>query len=122
MLRSIPLPARRWAFWLCALAVLTLALMKPIDHMPSTGWDKANHALAFLVLAVLGASAYSGRLLRVLAALLAYGVLIEVLQGMTGYRDAEWLDVVADGVGLLLGWPLARRICAALLSPEDAAR
>jgi VanZ family protein len=115
MLRTIPLAWRRWAFWLCALAVLVLALMKPVHHMPTLGWDKANHAFAFFVLAVLGAMAYPGRLMRVLVALLGYGALIEVLQGLTGWRDAEWLDLAADGVGLLLAWPLARRLLGILL-------
>jgi VanZ family protein len=114
MLRTIPLAWRRWAFWLCALAVLVLALMKPVHHMPTLGWDKANHAFAFFVLAVLGALAWPGRLARVLAALLAYGALIEVLQGLTGWRDAEWLDLVADAAGLLLAWPLARRVLVVL--------
>ena len=109
MLRTISPACRRWAFWLCAFAVLVLALMKPVHHMPTLGWDKANHALAFFVLGVLGALAYPGRLTRVLAGLLAYGALIEVLQGLTGWRDAEWLDVVADAVGLLLAWLLTRR-------------
>jgi VanZ family protein len=120
MLRPISLARRRWAFWLCALAVLVLALMKPMHHMPTLGWDKANHAVAFFVLAVLGVTAWPGRLARVLAALLAYGALIEVLQGTTGYRDAEWLDLVADGVGLLLAWPLARRALAAWFRADDA--
>jgi VanZ family protein len=114
MHRWISLAQRRWAFLSCVLAVLVLALMKPMHHMPTTGWDKANHALAFFVLAVLGASAYPGRLLRVLAGLLAYGALIEVLQGLSGYRDAEWLDLVADAVGLALAWPLLRRLLTAL--------
>lgn len=98
---------RRWAFWLCLAAVLALCLMPPAPHLPDTGWDKTNHALAFAVLALLGLLAYEGRTLRVLAALLAFGALIEVLQSLTGYRSAEWLDLLADGVGLAAGWPLA---------------
>jgi VanZ family protein len=114
MQRWISPARRRWAFWSCALAVLVLALMKPVHHMPTTGWDKANHALAFFVLALLGAAAYPRRWRRVLLWLLAYGALIEVLQGLTGWRDAEWLDLLADGVGLALAWPLVRRLATAL--------
>lgn len=99
---------RRWAFWLCAASVLALCLMPPAQHLPSTGWDKANHALAFAVLAVLGLAAYPARAARVLLGLLAFGALIELLQSLTGYRTAEWLDLVADAAGLAAGWPLAR--------------
>jgi VanZ family protein len=34
----------------------------------------------------------------------AMGILIEFLQRMTGYRDFEVLDMVADAIGVLLGW------------------
>jgi VanZ family protein len=95
---------RRWAFWLCLLVVIALALMRPSPDMPTTGWDKANHALAFAVLALLGALAYPGRMVRVLIGLLAYGVLIEVLQSFTSYRDSDVRDVFADCVGLAIGW------------------
>jgi VanZ family protein len=97
---------RRWAFWLCVAAVLLLALMRPVQHMPTTGWDKANHVLAFGVLTLLGCLAYPGRTARIVLALFAYGVLIEVLQSFTGYRSAEVLDLLADAVGLAVGWRL----------------
>ncbi len=76
--------------------------------MPSTGWDKVNHALAFAVLAVLGGCSYPRRTAQVLLGLLAYGGIIELLQGLTGYRSAEWLDLAADAVGLSFGWALMR--------------
>jgi VanZ family protein len=97
----------RWAFLLCLIVVLALSLL-PAQPLPTTGWDKANHVLAFAVLAVLGCRSYPKRRIRVLLGLLAYGVLIELLQALTGYRTAELLDVVADAVGLVIGWPLAR--------------
>jgi len=99
---------RRWAFWLCMASVLALCLMPPVQHLPSTGWDKANHALAFAVLAALGLAAYPARAARVLPGLLALGALIELLQSLTGYRAAEWLDLAADAAGLVAGWLLAR--------------
>jgi VanZ family protein len=107
LLPNFPLSYVRWAFYICLAVVLVLALMPP-RPMPTTGWDKANHVLAFAVLAVLGCRAYLQRDLRVLAFLLGYGCLIELLQGLTGYRSAEWLDVAADAIGLLVGWNLNR--------------
>lgn len=107
--RWTSLAQRRWAFWLCMAAVLTLCLMPPAQHLPSTGWDKANHALGFAVLAVLGLLAYPARTARMLLGLLAFGAAIEVLQSLTGYRTAEWLDLLADAAGLAIGWQLARR-------------
>ena len=92
------------AFGSVALAVLVLSLMPTVPHMPSTGWDKANHLLAFAVLAWLGSQAYPLRVASVLIGLLAYGALIEILQSFTTYRFADWHDLLADGLGLLVGW------------------
>ena len=119
----------RWAFWACALVVLMLAVMPIVPympstgwdkihllvalgevivpHMPSTGWDKSNHMMAFVVLAVLGRWAYPGRMAVLLLGLLAYGGLIEVLQSLTPDRFAEWADLLADAVGLMVGAGLA---------------
>ncbi|MEQ1838617.1 MAG: VanZ family protein [Candidatus Nitrotoga sp.] len=97
-----------WVFGSVALVVLALALMPIAVHMPTTGWDKANHLLAFAVLAWLGCHAYPQRMASVLLGLLAYGALIEILQSFTSYRFADWHDLLADGLGLLLGWLLTR--------------
>jgi VanZ family protein len=102
----------RWTFFACLAVVLVLSLLPPRVPMPSTGWDKMNHALAFAVLAVLGCRSYPRLTLGVLPGLLAYGGLIELLQGMTDYRSAEWLDMLADGVGLLSGWVFLRLVFA----------
>ena len=101
---TILLPAWRLAFGLCMLAVLVLALMPTDMPLPSTGWDKSNHLLAFSVMALLGRRAYPGRTMAVLAGLLAYGALIEILQSFTPNRSAELLDLAADAIGLAFGW------------------
>lgn len=106
----IPLsPAHlRRAFWLCALAVLVLSLIPQADRLPSTGWDKSNHLLGFAVLAGLGCLAWPSRAPGVMASLLAYGALIEGLQALTPHRWAEWADLLADALGVALGWLLAQ--------------
>ena len=90
------------------LAILVLSLMPPSSNLPTTGWDKSNHMLGFGTLGLLGARGWPGRTVIVLAALLAYGGLIEVLQSLTPYRSAEWADLLADGVGLGIGLLVAR--------------
>lgn len=99
--------------WICifgfvVLLVLVLALIPTVPHLPTTGWDKANHLLAFLVLAWLGYQAFPQRLIAVLFGLLLYGVVIEVLQSFTLYRTSDWHDLLADALGLLLFWLLLR--------------
>lgn len=104
-LGAIRLATWRWAFAACAACVLVLSLVPADTPMPGTGWDKSNHLLAFCVLALLGGRAYPDhRAVGVLPGLLAYGVLIEVLQSFTPTRSAEWSDVLADALGVLLGW------------------
>jgi len=94
----------RWAFFTCALAVLVLALIPSPPPMITTGWDKSNHLLAFAVMAGLGCKAFPHRVALTLLSLLAYGALIEILQSFTSTRSAEWLDLFADCLGILVGW------------------
>ena len=97
----------RYGFWICACVILLMSLAPPSIPMPTTGWDKANHALSFAVLGLLGQWAWPGRTAVVLTALLAYGGLIELLQSFTPDRVAEAIDLLADWVGLLLGAAVA---------------
>jgi VanZ family protein len=98
----------RWAFALGLVVVMALALAPPQLPLPDTGWDKVNHALAFAVLALLGFASDPPRKRVLLIGLLAYGGAIELLQGLTDYRTAEWLDWGADGAGLALSSIVAR--------------
>ena len=95
------------AFVACVLAVLVLALVPSPPPVFTTGWDKSNHLLAFAVMAWLGCKAFPQRVAIVLLSLLAYGALIEILQSFTPTRSAEWLDLLADGLGILAGWGVA---------------
>lgn len=92
----------RLAFAAVLLGVLVLSLLPPsAGSLVTVGWDKANHASAFLALGVLGQAAYPGRTALVTVGLLAYGVAIEVLQGMTAWRSAEAGDLLADAIGIV---------------------
>ena len=71
-------------------------------------FDKLNHLAAFFVLALLTDYAFPSAAFTAvkLLPLLSFGVLIEVLQYWVGYRYFEWLDVIADGAGIVLFWLL----------------
>ena len=103
---------RKALFWACFLAINILAL-SPAPYLPPLeifNWcDKAQHAIAFAVLAVLAVLAYpEASRLRIALLLMGQGVLIEVLQYYGGYRFGDWQDAVADGVGVLVGLAMAQ--------------
>ena len=59
----------------------------------------------------------SGKLRAAHAAVfLAMGIGLEVLQGLSGLREYEVLDMLANAAGVLCGW-LAARLLPRLLPP-----
>ena len=102
--------------WAGLMAVFLLA---PPEVVPFAGpgdvpgLDKAGHVALFFVLGALAIGPMRARsrrpVIAVLAGSLLYGGLLEVLQGALGWRSAELLDLVADGVGSAAG------VAAALL-------
>lgn len=113
--RLVPGWLRAAAFWASAAAVVGLSLA-PVAHLPPLVfdlWDKAQHALGFMVLAWLGLWAYPRHTLRVLVGLLLLGAWIEWAQSATGWRHGDWLDWLADAAGVAVAagvlWALRSR-------------
>ena len=102
------LAALRAAGFLVILLVITwLALSPHPPQQASLGWDKANHASAFAVLALLGRLSWPRRnWAHIALGLLAYGGAIELIQSQIPEREGSWLDLFADGVGISLGLAL----------------
>ncbi len=103
----------RWALLLILLLafVSVMALLPKPPSAASSGWDKLDHAAAFATLAAVGlqwqllgsTTRLAPALATVLALLLAYGGLIELLQTQVPGRQGDIADLVADGAGILLG-------------------
>lgn len=93
--------------WLVIAVIFYLSLshhsLEPRTHLPI---DKVEHFLAYVGLMWWFSQLYTRTRQRIglALALLGMGILIEILQGMTGYRDMSAGDVVADTFGILLGW------------------
>lgn len=92
------------AFWLACMAVATLSLL-PVTELPSMVmnlWDKAQHAMGFFGLSLLGLQAYRQRFLKVSMGLLLFGAAIEVAQALSGWRTGDPLDWLADATGIAM--------------------
>jgi glycopeptide antibiotics resistance protein len=83
---------------------LILASVKNLSALGAvTVHDKVNHLVAFLALSVVFEMSYPTlhSVFKVYF-LLSFSVSIEILQSFIPWRTAEFLDVVAGGVGVLL--------------------
>lgn len=93
-------------FFITVIFILYKALTPP-SGTPFLAFDNADkllHASAFFVLSFLlnRASSSISKRIRNMVSLLAFGILIEILQSFTGYREVSFWDVMADLVGILL--------------------
>jgi VanZ family protein len=95
---------RKIIFWCALTTVLALSLMP--GPMVPTGmgfwdWDKAQHFLGFFGLTGLGLLAYPKKLLLHMGGyFVLLGGFIEVAQWATGWRQGDWLDLLADVIGV----------------------
>lgn len=109
-------------FFITVIFILYKALIPPSEEhfLNFHNSDKLLHASAFFVLSFLlnRASSSITKRLRNMLSLLAFGILIEILQSFTVYREVSFWDVIADLVGILLfqvsytllkAWQLKRR-------------
>ncbi len=90
-------------------AIFYLSLTPNPVEIPVEQGDKAGHVLAYATLMFWYAQMHSSARARFIHAIafVAMGVAIEFLQRATGYRSFEVADMLADAVGVALGWMLA---------------
>lgn len=107
---------RRWriAGILLLLAVLAAAMAPAILPWSGRGshWsllsDKWLHGITFTILAVWFSGQYARRSYWLLGiGLLIFGALIELCQSFVIYRTAESADLMADTLGIAVGFGLA---------------
>jgi len=108
--------ARRWQIAGTVLLAMVLAgALLPTDWFWSKGsdstffiTDKWVHGVTFAVLALWFSGQYARRSYwRLIMGLVAFGLLIEMMQRMVSYRTAEWMDLQADLLGLAIGMAIA---------------
>jgi VanZ family protein len=108
-------PLWRVLLLLLLVAILWLALSPVPPKTVDTGWDKANHAMAFAALGFVSVWAVWPRprgWAWLVLALLAFGGAIEIAQTFLPPREGDWWDLLADGVGIAIGLLFALPITA----------
>ena len=106
------MPARVWRIALFALMAAALAFaIRPLPlHDGPENWfpeaDKLHHVWYFGLLWWMGLRAGFVVPWKLAFGLLAYGLGIEIAQARTQTRAASGLDLLADCVGIALGWGL----------------
>lgn len=90
---------------LLTVAILTLMPTPPQVNLPLLSWDKAQHSIAYAALMWAFLQAWEGgHVQRWAILLLVVGVGLEILQGLIGVRFMEYSDMLANSLGVLLGY------------------
>ena len=103
-----------WLFRLIAagvtLSIWVLSLI-PLGQASIPGGDKLHHFIAYASVMAAWRLALplhnKWQQLMVAASLMAMGVTIEFLQGLTPYRFFEWADSLANAAGVIIGWTIS---------------
>jgi len=100
-----------------AVVIAVLAVLPPTPGVSVGYLDKLAHLCEYALFAwclrrAARASAFSrsSELLLALGFSIAYGALLEGIQGVLGYRSAEWGDVIANTVGAVIGTGFNKKV------------
>lgn len=111
-----------WSLNVGVLIVITLASLLSPGNLPVStgGHDKLWHATAYFIAALLWRPLLRRppSLVVVWIGLVAYGALMEVLQGIGGVRSFEWLDMLANGSGVTAATLLLALLWRLVLPPR----
>lgn len=116
-----PRPRTLWALagWGLVAAIVWLSLTPQPPRVEALPSDKAHHLLAYFCLMYWFAQLHRRRWPLALACL-TLGAGLEGLQGLTVYREASVLDMLANTAGVGLGWLAAWRLPNPLTRLEAA--
>ncbi|MDB5427921.1 MAG: hypothetical protein JWR47_3077 [Phenylobacterium sp.] len=101
----LPRPLRL-ALYALATAILLYLCLAPSKDLPKVNlWDKEEHAAAWLVLTATGLILSPRRPRAIALYAFGIGVFVELAQWAMGFgRDADWHDVAADCVGIVVAF------------------
>lgn len=102
----------RTLFFSALVSISILAVLPDYNALPPLASlsDLLNHAAAFTLLTLLYGLSYQHPPKQIAGSLIAYGVMIEMVQAFLPTRYASVEDILADSVGILLGLSITKLI------------
>jgi glycopeptide antibiotics resistance protein len=96
---------KKLMFWVLIFLISVLVIL-PVNelNLKFYFWDKLQHALAFMCLIVVGHLAYPHPSNHLGINLFMYGIGIELVQLVAPWRSFDLMDIIANSVGLIIGW------------------
>ncbi|TCV81292.1 VanZ family protein [Sulfurirhabdus autotrophica] len=116
---SILMPDLKYRnFWLfmgfvwIALDIYLSLMHNPPQILDVHMADKIEHFAAYALLMFWFCQIFweFSRQLKVAIALAALGVSMEIVQGMEGFRVFEYADMLANTIGVLIGWGVGKTV------------
>ena len=92
-------------FGLAIIGLLALGVVSLIPAPDLGGNDKIAHFISYAMLSAWFSLLVEQRksLWSILFGLIAYGLFLELLQGLTSYRSGDLADAVANSLGVITG-------------------
>ena len=99
----------RIAGWLSVGLIIYLSLTPAPPQIGMENGDKLGHLAAYGLVTLWLMQPYTGLHQRtwLVVGMVALGIALEFAQHATGYRSFEVADMVADALGVTIGWLLA---------------
>lgn len=99
-------------YWLALTCLLLISIatlsLWPADYLPKVpGTDKTHHFVAYAALIFPAILKQPKNLLYIVIGFIAFSGAIELIQPFVN-RYGEWLDMLANTLGLFCGWLLAK--------------
>lgn len=97
--------------WLLIALIVYLSLTPhPINAPHFHNSDKVGHLLAYAALMGWFSQIYrhASQQIKIAMALVGLGITMEFLQGLTHYRMFDYVDMLANSLGVLIGWVVAK--------------
>ncbi|MDD3591322.1 MAG: VanZ family protein [Sulfurovum sp.] len=102
-------PIYQISFFTTLLVIEYLATTTREIEVVAHSWDKLNHLAAFMVLYILLSAAFVNlKIYSKVMLLMAFAVQIEIVQHFIPGRYFSLFDIVADGIGIVIGWGVWR--------------
>jgi VanZ family protein len=92
------------------MAAITTLSLWPAAHLPTVpGTDKTHHFIAYAALILPTALQKPKNYLLLVLTFITFSGMIELIQPYVN-RYGEWLDMLANTLGLFFGWLLAKTL------------